>query len=66
MTKKEFEAVRLVRVRQLFKARPAEDRTETGVLHFCAWLQKHYPELLPTGPGDAYQHLKVDLKGLYK
>ena len=35
MTKKEFEAVRLVRVRQLFEARPAEDRTETGVLLFA-------------------------------
>ena len=66
MTKKEFEAVRLVRVRQLSEARPAEDRTETGVLPFYAWLQKRYPELLPTGPSDAYQHLRADLKGLYK
>jgi hypothetical protein len=63
---RDSEAVRLARVRQLFEARPSEERTETGVLLFYGWLEKHHPELLPTGPGDPYQHLKVDLRGLYQ
>jgi hypothetical protein len=54
------------RVRQLFEARPSEQRTETGVLLFYGWLEQHHPELLPTGQGDPYQHLKSDLSGLYK
>jgi hypothetical protein len=66
-TKKDAEALRRARVRQLYEARPAEDRTENGVLLFFAWLQEHYPELLPQGKqGDPYQHLKVDLCGLYQ
>jgi hypothetical protein len=66
MTKKEFEAVRLERVRQLFKARPFAEHTENGVLKFYGWLHRHYPELLPNERGDPYKHLKVDLSGLYK
>src|SRR5215472_8069129 len=34
------EAVRRDRVRQLFEVRYAEERTETGVLLFYAWLEK--------------------------
>jgi hypothetical protein len=31
------------------------------------WLGGHHPELLPQGkPGDPYQHLKVDLHGLFR
>jgi hypothetical protein len=60
------ELIRLARVRQLFQARPSEERNETDVLPFYAWLQKHSPELLPMGPGDPCQQLKADLKGLYK
>jgi len=66
MSKKDTEALRRARVRQLFGARPSEEHTETGVLLYYVWLQKYFPELLPTDQGDPYQHLKVDLKGLYK
>jgi hypothetical protein len=53
-------------VRQLFEARYGEERTETGVLLFFAWLEKHHRELLPLEKqGDLYQHLKGDLEGLY-
>lgn len=65
--KESAEAVRVARVRQLFEARFAEERTETGVLLFYAWVKKHHPELLPNEKqGDPYQHLKVDLTGLYE
>jgi hypothetical protein len=60
------ETVRIARVRQLWEARPSDERTETGVLIFYGWLEKHLPELLPSGPGDPYQHLKADLAGLYQ
>lgn len=65
MTQKSDEELRRHRVRQLFLAYPGE-RTETGVLLFYAWLEKHYPHLLPTSPGDPYQHLKIDLTDLFK
>jgi hypothetical protein len=61
-----IEAVRQARVRQLFEARPASERTETGVLLFYGWLQQHHPKLVPTEHGDPYQNLKADLNGLYK
>ena len=63
---KQNEQVRLERVRQLFDAYAAGPHDETGVLLFYAWLEKYRPDLLPTGPGDPYEHLKVDLKGMYK
>jgi hypothetical protein len=66
MAPKVDEALRVLRVRQLFEVRSSDERTETGVLHFYAWLEKHYPHLLPTGPEDPCQHLKVDLAGLFK
>ena len=56
----------MLRVRQLFEVRCSDERTETGVLLFYAWLEKHYPNLLSAGPEDPYQHLKVDLAGLFK
>ena len=65
MPQKMDEELRRHRVRQLFIGHPAE-RTETGVLLFFAWLEKHYPHLLPTAPGDPYQNLKMDLDGLFK
>lgn len=65
--KEDAEAVRVARVRQLFEVRYAEERTETGVLLFYAWLKKHHPELLPKEKQrDPYQHLKVDLTGQYE
>jgi len=61
------DAVRRVRVRQLFQARPANEHTENGVLLFFGWLKQNHPALLPQGKqGDPYQHLKSDLQGLYK
>src|SRR6516165_2853472 len=61
------EAVRRDRVRQLFEVRYDEERTETGVLLFYAWLEKYDRELLPQQKrGDPYQYLKVDLEGLYE
>jgi len=45
--KKDSEAVRRARVRQLWEARPLEDRTsETGVLNFYEWLKKLHPIVL--------------------
>ncbi len=64
MPKKDSEAVRRARARQLWAARSPKERTATGVLIFYGWLEEHYPELLPPGKGDPYQHLKVDLSGL--
>lgn len=66
MTLRNNEPMRIVRVRQLFEVRSSEEHTETGVLLFYDWLEKHYPHLLPSGPGDPYQHLKMDLVGLFK
>jgi len=60
------ENIRVARVRQLFESRSSEQRTETGVLLFYGWLEHHHPELRPTGQGDPYQQLKVDLRGLYE
>ena len=59
------EAVRVAQVRQLFTA-GSYPRSGTGVLIFFAWLEQNRPELLPKDkPGDPYQHLKVDLDGLF-
>lgn len=63
---KDAEANRRARVRQLFEARPSSDHTESGILAFFAWLDKKYPDLLPRGPGDPFEKLKADLKGLYR
>ncbi len=56
--------MRQARVRQLWQARSSKERTATGVLIFYGWLDEHFPELLPQGKGDPYQHLKVDLAEL--
>jgi hypothetical protein len=67
MSDKSPEARRRGRVRQLFEARPPEERTEAGILAFYGWLRQHHVGLLPRAhDGDAYQALKVDLSGLYK
>ena len=61
------ETLRRERVRQLFQARLSEELTETGVLLFYWWLKKYHPELLPREKhDDPYQHLRVDLAGLYR
>jgi hypothetical protein len=61
------EYLRLDHVRQLFGTYTSGGpRDETGVLLFYAWLEKYRRDLLPTGPGNPYEHLKMDLEGLYK
>jgi hypothetical protein len=66
LSQNDMEAMRLARVRQLFGEFQNNDRSETGVLKFYCWLQDHYPHLLPPAHvGDAFEHLKVDLSGLY-
>jgi len=65
MAKKGWEALRRAVVRQLFEARPSREHTEAGIFLFHRWLADRYPELLPRGKDDPYEHLKVDLKGLY-
>ena len=62
--RKDSEAVRVARVRQLWQVRAPKQRTETELLIFYEWLEQHYPDLLKRGQGDPYQHLKVDLNGL--
>jgi hypothetical protein len=61
------EAVRRVRVRQLFTSRYPDQPDGNDVFTFFGWLAGRYPELLPRGmQGDPYQHLKLDLGGLYR
>ena len=62
--RKDSEAVRVARVRQLWQARAPKERTSADVLIFYGWLEQHYPNLLKRGKGNPYQHLKVDLSGL--
>ena len=60
------EAVRVAQVRQLF-TEGSYPRDETGVLIFFRWLEKNRPGLLPKDKiGDPYQHLEIDLAGLFK
>jgi hypothetical protein len=47
--KKDPEAVRRIRVRQLWEAGLLKERTAIGVLDFYGWLDKHHPDLLPPG-----------------
>jgi hypothetical protein len=54
-------------VRRLFVERlPPGGRIRNNLLKFYGWLERNYPELFPREKGDPYQHLKSDLKGLYK
>ena len=64
--KKDPEAVRRERVRQLYETRLVHERIKTGVLLFYAWLEKRYPHLLPAGPGGLSERLNVDLSGLFQ
>jgi hypothetical protein len=60
------EVLRRDSVRQMFLARCPSGRTVNDVLTFFRWLNRRCPDLLPPGKlGDPYQHLKVDLIGLY-
>jgi hypothetical protein len=58
------DAERKRRLLELWMERPEEEHAaETGPLLFYQWVQEHHPELLVTGHGDPYQHLRVDLIG---
>ncbi len=59
------DSVRQVEVCKLWlDQQPAGMRTDTYVVIFYRWLKENRFELLKTGHGDPYQHLKVDLLGL--
>jgi len=60
---KDSDAIRVARVRQLFQIHHPGNPTGTGVLVFLEWLRRHHPDLLPKEK--PYQHLKLDLAGLY-
>ena len=66
-SKNDSDLVRRERVRQLFRMRLPEELTETGVLLFYRWLRKYHPELLlRKNRNDPYQHLRMELEGLYR
>jgi hypothetical protein len=66
-SKTDSEVLRRVRVRQLFETVQSAELTETGVLIFYRWLEKYHPELLVRKEqDDPYQHLRIELEGLYK
>src|ERR1700741_3640637 len=65
--KGDSEVLRRARVRKLFETRLSEELTETGVLLFYRWLKKYRPELLVRKEqDDPYEHLRMELEGLYK
>ena len=66
-SKTDSEVLRRVRVRQLFETVQSAELTETGVLIFYRWLEKYHPELLVRKEqDDPYEHLRMELEGLYK
>lgn len=66
-SKGDSEVLRQARVRQLFETLLSEELTETGVLLFYRWLKKYHPELLVRKEqDDPYEHLRMELEGLYK
>jgi hypothetical protein len=66
-SKRDSEALRRARVRQLFETLQSTELTETGVLLFYRWLDKYHPELLVgKEQDDPYEHLRMELEGLYR
>jgi hypothetical protein len=66
-SKRDSEVLRRARVRQLFETVLSAELTETGVLLFYRWLEKYHPELLVREEqDDPYQHLRMELEGLYR
>src|ERR1700751_1893373 len=66
-SKGDSEVLRRARVRELFETLLSEELTETGVLLFYRWLKKYRPELLVRKEqDDPYEHLRMELEGLYK
>ena len=67
ISKRDSEVLRRARVRQLFETLLSEEPTETGVLLFYRWLEKYHAELLVRKEqDDPYEHLRMELEGLYK
>ena len=61
------ESERIHVVRQLWLERyPEGERTGHHVLLFNRWLEQNRPELLNRRYGNSYQHLKSDLRGLWR
>ena len=63
-SKRDPDATRRERVRELFLAQSPANRTANDVLVFFLWLLRCSPELLRKR-GSPYDHLKTDLDGLY-
>ena len=60
------DAMRQKRVRWLFVTRHPRERTRNNVLRFFLWLRQNHPELLShENHRDPYEHLKLDLNGLF-
>jgi hypothetical protein len=57
MIESDSDTVRRSHVRQLFKARPADEPDELAVDLFYAWLEKHHPGLLTWGLEDPHEQL---------
>jgi len=55
------EAVRKLRMRQLWEVSSERHRPETGHLNFTKWLQEHFPNLIPPGEGDPCQRVRAEL-----
>ncbi|MGB7437287.1 MAG: hypothetical protein WBQ61_12040 [Candidatus Acidiferrum sp.] len=66
MIESDSDTVRRIHVRQLFKARPADERNELGVDLFYAWLEKRHPELLIWGLEDPHERSRGELERLYE
>jgi hypothetical protein len=58
------DADRRAQLLEIWLEGPPEERTEeTGILIFYEWVQENRPDLLKSGAGDPYQHLRNDLTG---
>jgi hypothetical protein len=58
------DADRRAQLLAIWLERPEDERTaETGIMNFYLWVRKYRPNLLVTGKGDPYQHLRNDLAG---
>ena len=51
------------RILRLWFKRPTASRTLTDVHKFYRELLENHPELLVSGNGDQFDHLKTDLRG---
>lgn len=54
MTSEADDALRVLRIRQLFETRSAQERAETDIAVFYAWLHEHYPDFFQTVLGASH------------